>query len=66
MSLRETIRLVALDATTGKEIWIHEALTGIAPRGINYWESKEPRTAGSFFKRIATSKRSMPIQVSRS
>lgn len=33
--------LVALDATTGKEIWIHEGLQGIAPRGINYWESKD-------------------------
>ena len=33
--------LVALDATTGQEIWIHEGLTGIAPRGINYWESKD-------------------------
>ena len=33
--------LVALDATTGKEIWIHEDLQGIAPRGINYWESKD-------------------------
>jgi quinoprotein glucose dehydrogenase len=33
--------LVAIDATTGKEIWIHEGLTGIAPRGINYWESED-------------------------
>jgi quinoprotein glucose dehydrogenase len=33
--------LVALDATTGREIWIHEGLQGIAPRGINYWESKD-------------------------
>ena len=33
--------LVALDATTGKEIWIHEDLRGIAPRGINYWQSKD-------------------------
>ncbi len=33
--------LVALDATTGKEIWIHEGLQGIAPRGINYWESRD-------------------------
>src|SRR6187200_184968 len=33
--------LVALDATTGREIWIHENLQGIAPRGINYWESKD-------------------------
>jgi quinoprotein glucose dehydrogenase len=33
--------LVALDATTGKEIWVHENLTSIAGRGINYWESKD-------------------------
>src|SRR5204863_1310957 len=33
--------LVALDATTGKEIWIHAELQGIAPRGINYWESAD-------------------------
>jgi quinoprotein glucose dehydrogenase len=33
--------LVALDASSGKEIWVHEALEGIAPRGINYWESKD-------------------------
>lgn len=33
--------LVALDATNGKEIWIHANLQGIAPRGINYWESTD-------------------------
>ena len=33
--------LIALDATTGKEIWIHENLAGMNPRGINYWESKD-------------------------
>jgi len=33
--------LIALDATTGKEIWIHEGLQGINSRGINYWESKD-------------------------
>jgi quinoprotein glucose dehydrogenase len=33
--------LVALDATTGKEIWVHEKLAGIAARGINYWQSKD-------------------------
>jgi quinoprotein glucose dehydrogenase len=33
--------LVALDASTGKEIWIHANLRGIASRGINYWESKD-------------------------
>jgi quinoprotein glucose dehydrogenase len=33
--------LVALDAATGKEIWIHANLNGITWRGINYWESKD-------------------------
>ena len=33
--------LVALDAATGKEIWIHENLQGIHQRGMNYWESKD-------------------------
>jgi len=36
--------IVALDAATGKEIWIHETepdTTLITHRGINYWESKD-------------------------
>ena len=33
--------LVALDATTGKEIWVHEGLNGITSKGINYWESED-------------------------
>ena len=33
--------LVALDATSGKEIWIHERLNGITSRGINFWQSPE-------------------------
>jgi quinoprotein glucose dehydrogenase len=33
--------LIALDATTGKEIWIHEGLPGINARGINYWQSSD-------------------------
>jgi quinoprotein glucose dehydrogenase len=33
--------LVALDAATGKEIWIHEKLPGLSTRGIAYWESKD-------------------------
>jgi quinoprotein glucose dehydrogenase len=34
---------VALDAETGKEIWVHDNGTprGITNRGINYWESKD-------------------------
>jgi quinoprotein glucose dehydrogenase len=33
--------LVALDAVTGSEIWIHENLRGISTRGIAYWENKD-------------------------
>jgi quinoprotein glucose dehydrogenase len=33
--------LIALDATTGKEIWIHEGLQGITSRGINFWQSED-------------------------
>jgi quinoprotein glucose dehydrogenase len=33
--------LVALDATTGKEIWIHAKLGGVIARGINFWQSKD-------------------------
>ena len=43
--------LVALDATTGKEIWIHADLQGIAPRGINYWESKDRKDRRLIFQR---------------
>jgi quinoprotein glucose dehydrogenase len=43
--------LVALDATTGKEIWVHEALQGIAPRGINYWESADHSDRRLIFQR---------------
>lgn len=33
--------LVAIDATTGAEKWIHSALDGISLRGITYWEDKD-------------------------
>jgi quinoprotein glucose dehydrogenase len=43
--------LVALDATTGKEIWIHADLQGMAPRGINYWESRDRSDRRLIFQR---------------
>jgi quinoprotein glucose dehydrogenase len=39
--LARDFSLVALNAATGEEIWVHESLQGIAPRGINYWESED-------------------------
>ena len=35
--------LIALNAVTGKEIWIHTDLRGVSRRGINYWESKDKK-----------------------
>src|SRR5216683_5858671 len=50
--------LVALDAATGKEIWIHGNLPGLTTRGISYWESKDRKdrrlifTMNSFLQQI--------------
>jgi quinoprotein glucose dehydrogenase len=35
--------LVALDASTGKEVWIHENIPNLSSRGINYWQSPNGR-----------------------
>jgi glucose dehydrogenase len=34
---------VALDAGTGKQLWIHEGVQGFNTRGVNYWESKDAK-----------------------
>jgi quinoprotein glucose dehydrogenase len=33
--------IVAVDATTGKEIWVHSGLNTGSKKGLNYWESKD-------------------------
>src|SRR5678815_5809160 len=33
--------LVAVDAKTGKELWIRENMNGMTSRGMNYWESTD-------------------------
>ena len=35
--------LVAVDAKTGKEIWVRENMNGMTTRGLNYWESADAR-----------------------
>jgi len=50
--------LVAIDATTGKEIWIHSNLRGIIQRGINFWQSPDKKqkrfiiTLGNYMQAI--------------
>jgi quinoprotein glucose dehydrogenase len=33
--------IVAIDATTGKEVWTHRNEGAVGDRGMNYWESKD-------------------------
>jgi quinoprotein glucose dehydrogenase len=33
--------LIAIDAGTGKELWIHDGLQGSTERGMNYWENAD-------------------------
>src|SRR5499427_5557592 len=33
--------IVALDAATGKELWLHENQGAVGDRGMNYWESAD-------------------------
>jgi quinoprotein glucose dehydrogenase len=42
--------LVALNAETGEEIWVHENLRSIQTRGINYWESKDRKDRRLIFQ----------------
>lgn len=42
--------LVALNATTGEEIWIHANLSRMARRGINYWESEDKKDRRLIFQ----------------
>ena len=35
--------LVAVDAKTGRELWIRENMNGMTSRGFNYWESADGR-----------------------
>lgn len=42
--------IIAIDAVTGKEIWIHTGLTSIATLGVNYWESKDGKDRRLIFQ----------------
>jgi quinoprotein glucose dehydrogenase len=33
--------LVAVEAKTGRELWVRENMNGMTSRGINYWESRD-------------------------
>src|SRR5678816_4690651 len=35
--------LVAVDAKSGKELWVRENMNGMTSRGLNYWQSADGR-----------------------
>jgi quinoprotein glucose dehydrogenase len=39
--LAKSNSIVALDAITGKELWVHPNMGDVGARGMNYWESKD-------------------------
>lgn len=41
--------IVALDAATGKELWVHPNVGAVGARGMNYWESKDKSDRRLFF-----------------
>ena len=41
--------IVALDAATGRELWIHDNLPGLTPRGINFWRNADGSDQRIFF-----------------
>ena len=63
---RNSASLVALDATTGKEIWVHEGLNGITSKGINFWQSEDGKDRRLIFSSTASFRRSTRAPASRS
>lgn len=47
--LAHTNSIVALDAATGKELWVHPNTGAVGTRGMNYWESKDRSDRRLFF-----------------
>ena len=40
---------VALDAATGKQLWLHPPIEGFNARGVNYWESRDGKSRRLIF-----------------
>ncbi|MBZ5634818.1 MAG: hypothetical protein LAO55_16980 [Acidobacteriia bacterium] len=47
--LAQSNSVVALDAVTGKELWVHPNMGAVGARGMNYWESKDRSDRRLFF-----------------
>lgn len=43
---------VALDAATGKQLWVHPGVQGFNARGVNYWESPDGKARRLIFSSL--------------
>ncbi|MEP6593774.1 MAG: PQQ-binding-like beta-propeller repeat protein, partial [Acidobacteriota bacterium] len=43
---------VALDAATGKQLWVHPGVQGFNARGVNYWESADGKARRLMFSSL--------------
>jgi quinoprotein glucose dehydrogenase len=43
---------VALDAATGKQLWLHEGVQGFNSRGVNYWETSDGKNRRLIFSSL--------------
>ena len=43
---------VALDAATGKQLWVHPGVQGFNARGVNYWESADGKARRLIFSTL--------------
>jgi glucose dehydrogenase len=47
--LAQSNSVVALDAATGKQLWVHPNMGPVGSRGMNYWENKDRSDRRLFF-----------------
>jgi quinoprotein glucose dehydrogenase len=47
--LAQNNSVIALDAATGKELWVHPNMGAVGQRGMNYWEHKDRSDRRLFF-----------------
>jgi glucose dehydrogenase len=47
--LAQSNSVVALDAATGKQLWVHPNVGAVGSRGMNYWENKDRSDRRLFF-----------------
>ena len=64
--LAKSRSIVALDAATGREIWVHANEGAVGTRGMNYWQSEDGATSACCTSTAGSSRRSTRGPATRS